>query len=178
MDLNLAPLYMFPGTVGSLWPALVIHIFISVAFGCNLDGSLSFWLPTTNQMHTLVSWFPISFAKKAFSFCGKVLKAFFWKVQTKRKIVCLCRLGTWNVHTLHKIINSTAKMLNSMADLKNSELYSQGFSGFWDVEWKWHSIYTSQSHSVLSYMFSQVSFCIYSFKVLKVRAAIRCIFPR
>ena len=33
-------------------------------------------------------------------------------------------------------------------------------------EWKWHSIYTSRSHSVLSHMFSQVPFCIYSFKVL------------
>lgn len=164
---------MLPGPVGCLWPALVIHVLTFLAFGCNLDGSLCFWLPTMNQMLTLVSWFLFGFAKYVFSFCRKVLKVFFWKerYKTKGKIVCLASLGWWNVHTLHKFINSTAKMLNSWQTGKTVEKNPQTnvakesqVSEAW--ERKWQSIYTSQSHPVLSYMFSQVSFCIYSFKVL------------
>lgn len=164
---------MFPGPVGCLRPALVIHVLTFLAFGCNLDGSLCFWLPTTNQMLTLVSWFPFGFAKNAFSFCGKVLKMFFWKerYKTRGKIACLGSLGWWNVHTSHKFINSTAKMLNSMANWKNSGKKTPKPVWLRSLRFLRHEsengrVFTPlRATLVLSYMLSLVSFCICSFKV-------------
>lgn len=155
------PVLMFPGTLGSLWPALVIHMLIFPAFGCNLDGSPCFWLPTMNQMLTLISWFHSGFAINDSSLCRKVLKGYFWKVQNKRK--------NSNFEQARKMECALTKLWTAQPKCFQGKFEKQWILWLRSLRFLTHgsekgTVFTPWDHSVLSYC--QMLFCIYSLRAL------------